>query len=257
MAEVAEVQDDKTNQEEDDCEDQLDAGDMTEPGKSGSKKKKKKKKKKANPEQAAPCSGAQTHPPTIPICDLFPEGKFPVGQIMEYAPAQDGRTAVNRLTSEEAKAADAAHEDVLQNFREAAEAHRQTRQYIREWVKPGMSMIEICEELEKTSRALIKERGMEAGLAFPTGCSLNHVAAHYTPNAGDPTVLKYDDVCKIDFGTHVNGRIIDCAFTLHFNPKYDNLVAAVQAATETGIREAGIDVRLCDVGAAIQETMES
>ncbi len=28
-------------------------------------------------------------------------------------------------------------------------------------------------------------------------------------------------------------------------------------ATETGIRTAGIDVRLCDVGAAIQEVMES
>lgn len=45
------------------------------------------------------------------------------------------------------------------------------------------------------------------GLAFPTGCSLNHCAAHYTPNAGDKTVLQYDDVCKIDFGTHVNGEI--------------------------------------------------
>ena len=46
------------------------------------------------------------------------------------------------------------------------------------------------------------------GLAFPTGCSLNHVAAHYTPNAGDETVLQYDDVCKIDFGTHINGKSI-------------------------------------------------
>ena len=44
-----------------------------------------------------------------------------------------------------------------------------------------------------------------AGLAFPTGCSLNFCAAHYTPNAGDETVLTYDDVCKIDFGTHVSG----------------------------------------------------
>lgn len=32
---------------------------------------------------------------------------------------------------------------------------------------------------------------------------------------------------------------------------------AVRAATNTGIREAGIDARLCDIGAAIQETMES
>ena len=42
--------------------------------------------------------------------------------------------------------------------------------------------------------------------AFFSGCSLNHCAAHYTPNAGDKTVLKYDDVCKIDFGTHINGK---------------------------------------------------
>jgi len=118
-------------------------------------------------------------------------------------------------------------------------------------------MIEICEKLEAASRALINEKGLEAGLAFPTGCSLNYCAAHYTPNAGDKTVLQYDDVCKIDFGTHINGRIIDCAFTLAFNPKYENLLNAVKDATNTGIREAGIDVRLCDIGESIQEVMES
>ena len=118
-------------------------------------------------------------------------------------------------------------------------------------------MIDICEELEKTSRALIAENGLEAGLAFPTGCSRNHVAAHYTPNAGDSTVLEYDDVVKMDFGTHIKGRIIDCAWTLSFNPKFDPLLKGVQEATETGIKTAGIDARLCDVGAAIQEVMES
>lgn len=92
---------------------------------------------------------------------------------------------------------------------------------------------------------------------FFLGCSLNHCAAHYTPNAGDTTVLQYDDICKIDFGTHIKGRIIDCAFTLAFNPKFDRLKEAVRDATNTGIREAGIDVRLCDIGAAIQEVMES
>jgi len=64
-------------------------------------------------------------------------------------------------------------------------------------------------------------------------------------------------VCKLDFGTHVNGWLIDSAFTIAFDPEYDNLLKAVQDATETGIREAGIDVRLCDIGDAIQETMES
>ncbi len=32
---------------------------------------------------------------------------------------------------------------------------------------------------------------------------------------------------------------------------------AVKAATETGVKAAGIDVRLCDIGEAIQEVMES
>lgn len=65
------------------------------------------------------------------------------------------------------------------------------------------------------------------------------------------------DVLKVDYGVHVNGRIVDSAFTLAWDPKYDNLLTAVKDATNTGIREAGIDVRVCDIGAAIQETMES
>lgn len=113
------------------------------------------------------------------------------------------------------------------------------------------------ETLEDIARKLIGENGLEAGLAFPTGCSLNHCAAHYTPNAGDETVFQYDDVCKIDFGTHINGRIIDCAFTLTFNEKYNKLLEAVREATNTGIKAAGIDVRLCDIGEQIQEVMES
>ncbi|KAG2258710.1 hypothetical protein Bca52824_078004 [Brassica carinata] len=83
------------------------------------------------------------------------------------------------------------------------------------------------------------------------------VAAHWTPNSGDKTVLQSDDVMKLDFGTHIDGHIVDCAFTVAFNPMYDPLLAASREATYTGIKEAGIDVRLCDIGAAIQEVMES
>lgn len=74
----------------------------------------------------------------------------------------------------------------------------------------------MCEKIEEMNRKLIKENGLKAGIGFPTGCSLNNVAAHYTPNGGDNTVLSYGDVMKVDFGTHINGRIIDCAFTVIF-----------------------------------------
>jgi len=62
---------------------------------------------------------------------------------------------------------------------------------------------------------------------------------------------------KIDFGTHVRGILTDCAFTVAFNPEYDNLLTACIEATQTGIKAAGIDARLGEIGEAIQETMES
>lgn len=49
----------------------------------------------------------------------------------------------------------------------------QVRKYIRGIVKPGMLMTEICETLENTVRKLISENGLQAGIAFPTGCSLD------------------------------------------------------------------------------------
>ena len=34
----------------------------------------------------------------------------------------------------------------------------------------------------------------------------------------------------------VSGHLVDCAFTMNFNPKYDKLLEAVKDATNTGIR---------------------
>ena len=118
-------------------------------------------------------------------------------------------------------------------------------------------MTDICEQLENLNRTLVQENGLKAGIAFPTGCSINHVAAHWTPNSGDKTVLQYGDVVKFDFGTHVNGRIIDSAWTVHFDPQFDLLAEAVRESTRAGVEAAGIDVRLCDIGAACQEVTES
>ena len=199
----------------------------------------------------------QTDPPSIPIVQLYPDGNYPIGEILEYPVVNDGLSAKDRMMSTEKKSLEKVNEEMYKEARIAAEVHRQTRKYMQNYIKPGMTMIHICETLEGISRKLVDEKGLEAGLAFPTGCSLNNCAAHYTPNGDDKTVLKADDVCKIDFGTHVNGRIIDCAFTLTFNPKYDKLLEAVKDATNTGIKAAGIDVKLCDIGEQIQEVMES
>ncbi|KAJ8662899.1 methionine aminopeptidase, type II [Lichtheimia ornata] len=210
-----------------------------------SKKKKKNKKKKKSPK-------TQTEPPTVPVASIFTSHVYPEGETHEYRDDNLWRT-----TSEEKRAAERASEDDYNDMRKAAEVHRQVRAYAQKAIKPGMSMIEIAELIENGTRAVVDENGLEAGIGFPTGVSLNHCAAHYTPNAGDKTVLSYDDVMKVDFGVHVKGRIIDSAFTMNFNPKFDKLVEAAKEATYAGIKEAGIDVRLCDIGAAVHEVYDS
>ena len=85
----------------------------------------------------------QTDPPSIAIKDLFPDGNYPEGEIMEHPTDQDGRTGKDRITSEEKKALDRLNEEVYKEARLAAEAHRQTRQYMQGYIKPGMTMIDI------------------------------------------------------------------------------------------------------------------
>lgn len=213
------------------------------------KKKRNKSKKKKNPLELII---QQTDPPSIPVDELFVSREFPEGEIQQY---KDDN--LWRSTSEEKKELERLQKPMYNAVRRAAEVHREVRNYIQSILKPGILMIELCETLENMVRKLIKESGLESGIAFPTGCSLNWVAAHWTPNSGDKTVLQYDDVLKLDFGTHVEGHIVDCAFTVAFNPMFNPLLEASREATNMGIRESGVDVRLSDVGAAIQEVMES
>jgi acyl-CoA synthetase (AMP-forming)/AMP-acid ligase II len=187
-------------------------------------------------------TSVQTFPPTVPI-----KTYSPVGETQEYA------NATRRPNDEKIELS---MEQELFDMRKAAEVHRNVRKYAQSYIRPGMSMIDICTRLEKKTLELVGTNAdwsnyMEAGYGFPTGCSLNHVAAHYTPNYGDKTVLTQDDICKLDFGVHVNGRIMDCAFTIAFDPIFDPLIQATKDATNAGIKEAGIDARFGDIGEII------
>jgi methionyl aminopeptidase len=75
--------------------------------------------------------------------------------------------------------------ETYNNIRRAAEVHRQVRSHARKFIRPGMTMTEIANNIEDGTRALVEAEGFESGIGFPTGLSLNHCAAHYTPNAGD------------------------------------------------------------------------
>jgi methionyl aminopeptidase len=178
----------------------------------------------------------------VPLTELFPSGEYAAGEYLSYA--EDTNTA--RTTAAERRYRSRQHlEDptFLNDYRKAAEVHRQVRHWVQDTVKPGHTLLDIATGIEDGVRALLGNPGLEAGdalksgMGFPTGLCLNHEVAHYTPNPGQKdVVLQHQDVMKVDFGVHINGWIVDSAFTMAFDPTYDNLLAAVKDATNTGIK---------------------
>ena len=212
-------------------------------GKKKRRKNNKKKKRKA-------LSGQQTTPPRVALANLFLDQRYPEGEIVDYVTDNDN---LWRITAEELRHLSVLNnmdDEFLKDYRKAAEVHRQVRQYVQTIAKPGISMNQLAQEIEDGVRALTNHQGLEtgdalkAGMGFPSGLCLNNVAAHWTPNPGaKEVILQYDDVLKVDFGVHVSGRIVDSAFTVAFNPVYDNLLAAVKAATNTGLKVSEPAVR--------------
>ena len=51
----------------------------------------------------------------------------------------------------------------------------------------------------------------------------------------------------MDFGTHINGRIIDCAWTMTFNEKFDPLVNAVREVNHVLVAEWIPEIRISNI----------
>ena len=151
--------------------------------------------------------------------------------------------------------------DVLGSLEAAATIHKEVRKFIQPYLKPGIKLIDIAELIELKTEELTKSinfnKPINKGIGFPVGLSINECAAHYHPSTKCNVILNKNDILKIDFGVEVNSWIIDSAYTVYFDSKYDPLAEAVKDATYTGIKNINVDVNIGDWGAEIQEVMES
>lgn len=144
--------------------------------------------------------------------------------------------------------------------KEAATVHKDVVASVRQLIKPGIKVIDICKHIEAKIASCFKGDifDYECGIAFPVGVSINNVAAHDSAWSNeDNRTIDIDDIVKIDFGVHVHGHLVDSAFTLAWNPCHFNLMRASKEALDAAIKIAGSDVRLCDVSEAIVEVVDS
>ena len=138
--------------------------------------------------------------------------------------------------------------------------HKKIKKYIINFITPNIKLYDLAINIEDKINELTlydDESPLKAGIAFPTGLSVNNCAAHWTPYKENNKILKKDDVIKIDFGININGSIIDSAFTHSFDSKYKNLLEASKTSTEIAIKLARPDMLLSEIGREIEENMNS
>ena len=121
----------------------------------------------------------------------------------------------------------------------------------KKMIKPGVKYLEVTEAME----AKLLELGGKPG--FPVQISVNDVAAHYTCVKDDKSVFKDSDVVKLDLGTNFNGAIGDTAVTIDLSGEHGDLCKASYNALLEAIKTVGPGVKVCEIGAAVEETIKS
>ncbi len=136
----------------------------------------------------------------------------------------------------------------LQDYINAGKIASEARENARRKDHVGSTLEDICNSIEKE----INDKGGKC--AFPVNVSLNDIAAHYTAEPNDSTIVKDTDLLKIDLGVQINGHIADTAVTVCYDPKYDFLVQAAESALKEAMSIIRVGTKSSDVGKTIENT---
>lgn len=136
----------------------------------------------------------------------------------------------------------------LEKWERAGRIAAEALEYGKGLIKKGNSLLEVTDRIE----GFILKKGGK--LAFPAQMSLNHVAAHFYPDADNKIVFE-DQVVKLDVGVHIDGFIGDTACTVDLSGRYDELVKASRDALDNAIKVVRAGVKLGEIGEVIQDTI--
>ncbi len=128
----------------------------------------------------------------------------------------------------------------------AAEA----RDYGAKLIRPGESVLKICEEVE--------DRIIRAGAkpSFPCNLSINEEAAHYSPVIGDERTVPEGALVKLDIGAQIEGYIVDTAITVSLDESLNPLRQASADALNSAISNLKPGVNAGEIGGIIERIIK-
>ncbi len=136
----------------------------------------------------------------------------------------------------------------MQKWRKACRISAEALQYGKSLIRKGEKVVDVCDKVDD------KIRQLGARPSFPAQISLNSVAAHYCGDKDDELLL--DGIVKLDVGAHIDGYSGDNALSVDLTGEHHRLIAASRDALEAAIRIIQPGIKLNEVGAEIQKSIE-
>ena len=141
----------------------------------------------------------------------------------------------------------------FESLKRAGEISKGVKKFIKPQIKVGVKALDIIEITE----GKINELG--GACAFPVNLCINNIAAHYTsPIKDDGLTINDGDIVKIDIGIHVEGYIVDTAFSINFNndKSLENIIQATEVAIDAAKMMAKPKVNTRELGKKIESVIK-
>ena len=131
----------------------------------------------------------------------------------------------------------------LKSLKKAGNIANEVKKCLKPEIKIGASVLSLIEAAES------KIVELNGNWAFPVNISINNTAAHYTsPIKDDGLSINEGDIVKVDLGVHIEGFIVDTAFSVSFsdNPLLENIIQATEVACEAAknMAKPGVNTRV-------------
>ncbi|MDW8033852.1 MAG: type II methionyl aminopeptidase [Nitrososphaerota archaeon] len=143
------------------------------------------------------------------------------------------------------------NEDEVKKYLVAGDIAKRVKKDSRKWIREGNSLLDLCEKIEKR----IEELG--GALAFPCNICVDEIAAHFTPPPDFNGKIPQEGLVKVDFGIHVDGYIVDTAFTIPLSTKDREMVEVVEESLSKASEILKAGIKISQVGEMVEKFARS
>jgi len=161
--------------------------------------------------------------------------------------------SAKKINQEEAEKDEEEKKYKIESLTKAGNIAQEVKTFIKPQVKVGANIFNLIEKAET------KIVDLGGRWAFPINVSINNIAAHYTsPIKDDQLTIKDGDIVKIDLGVHIDGYIVDAAFTVSFNDDkaLENIIQATEVALEAVKMMAKPKINTKELGKKIEDIVK-